>query len=196
MPVIKSTSPKENFIIMNKSLLLIASIFLTSVVFCQALPDGEYFIKINDNGKYLAIAGAGRDNGNWLIQWDNEYKRHFTFILHHLGDNVYTLKAKHSGKFLSTEGSPTAGAKIIQWDWLNQDNQKWVILPQNGTRGYVMSCFQNKMRMVLQYWNSSVRPANGAYFFLSGDMTLRAMGLDFKKNETSQTRTDRIRRAQ
>jgi hypothetical protein len=43
--------------------------------------------------------------------------------------------------------------------------------------------------MVLQYWNSSVRPVNGAYFFLSGDMTLRAMGLDFKKNETDQTTT-------
>ena len=157
--------------------------------FSQTLPNGEYLIKINQTGKYFAIAGADKNNGTWAIQWDNEYSSHFRFILTHLGNNVYTIKAKHSGKFLSTEGEPKAGAKIIQWDWLNQDNQKWYILPQPGSKGYVISSFQNKMRVVLQYWNSTVTPQNGAYFFLQGDMNMRPMILDFKKNETDQIET-------
>lgn len=171
---------------MNRITLLLLS-FLTSLAgFGQALTDGEYLIKINQTGKYFAIAGADKNSGGRLVQWDNEYSSHFKFILKHLGNNVYTIKAKHSGKYLSTEGSPAAGAKIIQWDWVNQDNQKWYILPQNGSKGYVISCYQNNMKMVLQYWNSTVTPQNGAYFFLQGDMNMRAMTLDFKKNETDQ----------
>lgn len=150
---------------------------------CQTLVNGEYLIKINDTGKFFAIAGASNVNGARLIQWDKEYSSHFRFILTHLGNNVYTLQAKHSGKFLSTEGSPAAGAKLIQWDWLNQDNQKWLILKQPGSTGYVMSCFQNQLKVVYRYFNSRVTPANGDYFFLQADRNMRSMTLDFKKNE-------------
>jgi Ricin-type beta-trefoil lectin domain-like len=152
----------------------------------QALSDGEYLIKINQTGKYIAIAGASKDNGAWAIQWDNEYSSHFRFMVKHIGNNVYTLQAKHSGKYLSTLGSPAAGAKLIQWDWLNQDNQKWYILPQKGSNGYVLSCYQNNMKVVTQYWNANIQPRNGEYFFLQGNRNIVSMVLDFKKNETDQ----------
>ena len=169
-----------------KLIFLIAFIGCAFIARAQSLADGEYLIKINETGKYLAIGGANKDNGAWMIQWDNEYTNHFRFILKHLGNDVYTIKAKHSNRYLSTEGEPRAGAKIIQWDWLNQDNQKWYIRQQPGSKGYVISSYQNKMRVVLQHWNSSVTPQNGAYFFLQGDMNMRPMVLDFKKNETDQ----------
>ncbi|MBO9660955.1 MAG: RICIN domain-containing protein, partial [Chitinophagaceae bacterium] len=151
-------------------ILLLSGIFILNTN-AQTLKDGEYYIKIYDTGKFLAIAGAGKSNGARLIQWDNEYKTHFSFILTHLGNDIYTVKAKHSGKFLSTEGAPAAGAKIIQWDWLDQSNQRWRIVKQKGSRGYVMSSAENNMRIVMQHWNSSVTPGNGAYLFLSGDNT-------------------------
>ncbi|MGN6420781.1 MAG: RICIN domain-containing protein [Pseudobacter sp.] len=153
---------------------------------CQTLTDGEYMIKIFDTGKFLAIAGGSNNNGANLIQWDKEYGRHFFFLLKHLGNNVYTVQLKHSGKFLSTQGVPAAGAKLIQWDWKDQDNQKWIIQKQKGSRGYVISSFQNRMRMVVQHFNSSVTPGNGAYAFLQGDNTMRPMVLDFKKNEVDE----------
>ncbi len=171
---------------MNKITIVAIAVLCCLTAFGQTLTDGEYLIKVNQTGKYFAIAGANKSNGAWAIQWDNEYTNHFKFIIKHLGNNVYTLKAKHSGKYLSTEGDPKAGAKLIQWDWLNQDNQKWYILPQNGTKGFVLSCYQNNMKAVLQFWNSTVTPQNGAYFFLQGDMNMRSMVLDFKKNETGQ----------
>ncbi|MCG2615966.1 RICIN domain-containing protein [Terrimonas sp. NA20] len=165
---------------------MILVVLLDIIMICadaQVLKDGEYYIKINDTGKFLAITGADKKNGARLIQWDNEYKTHFSFILTHLGNDIYTIKAKHSGKYLSTEGTPAAGVRIIQWDWLNQMNQRWHIVKQKGSRGYVMSSAENKMRVVMQHWNSSVRPGNGTYLFLSGDNTMRGMVMDFKRNE-------------
>lgn len=149
----------------------------------QPLPNGEYLIKINDTGRYLAIAGGSDANGAWLIQWDKEYSAHFRFQLTHLGNHVYTLQAKHSGKFISTADLPQAGVKLVQWNWLNQDNQKWYIKKQPGSRGYVMSCYQNLQRVVVRHFNSRVTPANGDYTFLQSDAYARSMTLDFKKNE-------------
>ncbi len=141
-------------------------------------------IKIKQTGKYLAIAGAAPNNGSLLVQWDNEYKRHFLFIIQHLGNDVYSLQAKHSGKYLSTEGMPKRGAKLIQWDWLDQDNQKWLIQKQAGSRYYTIRCLQNKMMATLQYWGASTnQPANGAYFFLTNNVSVPNLLFDFKKNE-------------
>lgn len=171
-----------------KALFFFVGILSALTGMSQTLTDGEYYIKVKDTGKFLAIAGANKSNGAWLVQWDNEYKTHFSFILTHLGNNVYTLKSKYTGKYLSTEGNADPGAKLIQWDWLNQDNQKWYILPApNGAKGFVLSCFKNGLRANLQHWNSSVTPGNGAYFFLQRDMNMRLMILDFKKNEIERT---------
>lgn len=171
-----------------KPLITLACCCLLAIpaAWSQTLSNGEYLIKINDTGKFFAIADASNANGARMIQWDQEYSNHFRFILTHLGNNVYTLKAKHSGKFISTEGTPAAGAKLIQWDWLDQDNQKWLILKQPGSRGYVMSCYQNQLKVVYRNFNSRVTSVNGDYFFLQADRNMRSMVLDFKKNEAQE----------
>lgn len=164
--------------------LLFFTLLLTGLhVRSQTLTDGEYMIRIFDTGKFFAIAGGSSNNGANLIQWDKEYGRHFFFLLKHIGNDVYTIQSKQSGKFLSTAGTPVAGAKLVQWDWKDQDNQKWIIQKQNGTKGYVISSFQNQLRVVIQHFNSYVTPGNGAYAFLQPDASMRAMILDFKKNE-------------
>ncbi|WP_276483717.1 RICIN domain-containing protein [Paraflavitalea pollutisoli] len=169
-----------------KRLSILLTVLMTSVAaLSQRLINGEYLIKINDTGRYLSIAGAGMTNGARLIQWDKGYDNHFRFILTHLGNDVYTLQSRHSGKFLSTEGAPRPGAKLIQWDWVNQDNQKWVIVPVKGSRGYAMSAYTGGLKVVIQHFNSLVTPANGAYSYLQGDPYFRTMILDFKKNEAN-----------
>ncbi|MBC7874505.1 MAG: RICIN domain-containing protein [Ferruginibacter sp.] len=173
---------------MNKiiALIIVFSMY-SAITFSQPLADGEYFIKISQTGKYMAIAGADTRNAGWLVQWDNEYKNHFMFIVKHLGNHIYTLQAKHSGKYLSTEGPPKAGAKLIQWDWLNQNNQRWNIFPHKNGKGWVMSSFENfNQKVILQHWNSVATPGNGAYFMLNNELDMPAMILDFKKNETGQ----------
>lgn len=157
----------------------------------QTLTNGEYLIKINHTGKYLSIAGAAKDNGARLIQWDNEYSSHFSFIITNVGNGVYTIKAKHSGKYISTEGVPQQGAKLIQWDWLNQDNQKWYITSHPAGKGYLLKCVQNNMKTVMQNWGATTdQPKNGSYLFLSNSIP-QDMILDFKKNETDQIDHDK-----
>lgn len=170
---------------MNKIIMIAASILCSYFSMAQTLSNGEYFIKVNRTGKYLAITGASKDNGARLVQWDNEYSTHFRFILTHLGNGIYTLKAKQSGKYISTEGAATQGAKLIQWDWQNQDNQKWYIRAHAGGRGYLLICVQNNMKTIMQNWGATTdQPKNGSYLFLSNALP-QDMILDFKKNETS-----------
>lgn len=164
-------------------LLYLLCLVLASSLQAQNLADGEYFIKINKTGKYVAIAGAATSNGAWLVQWDNEYKAHFKFILKNLGNNIYSIKASHSGKYISTEGAALRGAKIIQWDWLNQDNQKWRI--ESSATGYTITCVQNGQRMYLSGLNAATStPENGALFICNSDDV--AMNFTFRKNETGQ----------
>lgn len=171
---------------MNKIICFIGIMLFADLSYSQTLTDGEYLIKINHTGKYLAIGGASKDNGARLIQWDNEYSSHFIFIIKSLGNSVYTLKAKHSGKYISTEGTPQQGAKLIQWDWLNQNNQKWYITPHPAGKGYLLKCVENNMKTVMQNWGAATdQPKNGSYLFLSNAIPLD-MILDFKKNETGQ----------
>lgn len=166
--------------------------FLLSCLFCltwafslsaQSLADGEYLIKINKTGKYVAVAGAATNNGAAVVQWDNEYQAHFKFILKNLGSNIYSIRASHSGKYISTEGAAVRGARIIQWDWLNQDNQKWRI--ESSAAGYTITCVQNEQRMYLSGLNAATStPANGAWFICNSDDV--AMNFTFRKNETGQ----------
>jgi hypothetical protein len=170
---------------MNKHIsIVLVGICAHFLSHAQELKDGEYMINVKQTDKYLAIAGAATNNGSLLVQWDNEYKQHFLFIIKYVGNNAYRIQAKHSGKYLSTEGIPKRGAKLIQWDWLNQDNQKWLIVKQPGSRYYTINCLQNNMKATLQYWGASTnQPKNGSYFFLTNDISVANVLFDFKKNE-------------
>lgn len=170
---------------MNK---LLTALFICCHFFVasgQPLTDGEYFIKINQTGKYIAVAGAATNNGAVLIQWDNEYKAHFKFIVKSLGSNIYSLKAAHSNLYISTDGkNPVRGARLLQWDWLNQGNQKWLIQPHKNGKGYVMYSVANGMKVIMQHWNAgTATPQNGSALLLTDDVSTPDMILDFKKNE-------------
>ncbi|MCP9751808.1 RICIN domain-containing protein [Ferruginibacter sp. HRS2-29] len=168
---------------MSKIIIWFCCLCMASSVHAQSLTDGEYFIKVNQTGKYMAIAGAATNNGAWLIQWDNEYKAHFKFMLKSLGNNIYSIRSSHSGRYISTEGNAVRGAKIIQWDWLNQDNQKWRI--EKTATGYSITCVQNGQRIYLSGANAATAtPANGSYFICNSDD--KAMNFSFLKNETGQ----------
>lgn len=168
---------------MNKVTFWVCCLCMTGTAYAQPLTDGEYLIKVNQTGKYLAVAGAATTNGAMLIQWDNEYKAHFKFILKNIGNNIYSIKAAHSGRYISTEGNAVRGAKIIQWDWQNQDNQKWRI--EKSATGYTVTCIQNGQRLYLSGSNAATStPANGAYFICNSDAP--AMNFTFRKNETDR----------
>ncbi|MEZ4542239.1 MAG: RICIN domain-containing protein [Chloroflexota bacterium] len=61
-----------------------------------------------------------------MIQWNWHGGDNQRFRLEHLGDGLYKITAKHSGKVLDVSAaSPDGGAVVIQWDWHGGNNQRW-----------------------------------------------------------------------
>lgn len=160
----------------------------TGFTIAQSLSDGEYFIKINATGRYLAIEGISHENGARLVQWDFVNQGNHKFILKHLGHNTYTIQAVHSKKYLSAEGaSPKAGAAVLQWDYINQENQQWLITPATNGKGYTVRCLKNYLKLVLDNFQSATAtPQNGTALKLISNEDLPPMTLDFKKNEAEK----------
>lgn len=68
------------------------------------------------------------DNGALIKQGERNGGTNQQFIVEPLGNNLYRIIAKNSGKALDVSGvSSKGGAPIIQWDYNNGDNQKWII---------------------------------------------------------------------
>ena len=172
---------------MRKHFILGFCILSASIVYAQPLQDGEYFIKINATGKYLAIEGISQKNGAKLVQWDFVNQANHKFILKHQGNSAYTLQAVHSQKYVSSDGAnPKVGAHIIQWDWVNQDNQRWLITPAPSGKGFVMRCLKNYLKVVVENYNAATSTSqNGSALKLISNEDIPPMILDFKKNETT-----------
>lgn len=157
---------------------IVASVILWSLcailfpVAAQQLQDGEYYIKVNATGKYLAIEGISQENSARLVQWDFVNQPNHKFIVKRYSDQrlgvYYTLQPVHSGKYVSVEGKTTRGAKIIQYDWANQDNQRWYIDPDKN--GWQIKSVEHQYRISVSGFNAATyTPGNGAYFIINND---------------------------
>lgn len=152
--------------------------------FAQILSTGEYFIQVNKTQKYLAIENISTANGAKLVQWDFANQRNHKFLVTHLGNDIYSIQAMHSGRYISTEGDAVRGAKIIQYDWQNQDNQKWLIV--KFAAGWQITCLQNRRHLYLSGLNAATStPGNGSYFIINEDDP--PIHFTFKKNEPEPT---------
>jgi hypothetical protein len=92
--------------------------------------DGYYKFINYKSGKALEVAGGangrgvqlqqwgwwGGDNQKWLLYFDSRTTKHSFYHMTNAGTN---LSADVSG--FATHN----GAAIIQWSWLNEDNQSW-----------------------------------------------------------------------
>jgi hypothetical protein len=99
--------------------------------------DGIYKIRINESGKYLAIAGQeDMNNGMRLIQWDMLPRNNHLFELKKEDNGNYIIRAVHSRKVLDVmDRSTMDGAQVQQWDNLQGDNQQWKLIKvPNGVK--------------------------------------------------------------
>ncbi|MDJ1470792.1 RICIN domain-containing protein [Xanthocytophaga flava] len=161
-------------------LLLICSLQAVS----QQLETGQYYIKVNATGKYLSIDNMSQDNQARLVQWDFTSKPNQQFTVRRMSDMrlgvYYLIQPVHSGKYLSTEGKTERGAKIIQFDWVNQDNQRWYL--DSYKNGWQIKSVEKQSRIYLSgYGASTYTPENGSYFFINNDAL--PMYFEFKKDE-------------
>lgn len=96
------------------------------------IPNGQgYFTIISrHSGKSIDVKGHGTNNGAPVIQYKAHGKDNQLWKLEDAGDGFYKIKCKQTGKCLDAEAfqvktNQKDGAKVIQWDDNNGDNQKW-----------------------------------------------------------------------
>jgi len=131
--------------------------------------DGIYKIRINQSGKYLAIAGEeDRRNGMRLIQWDMLPRNNHLFRVKKLSNGNYSIAAVHSKKVLDVVDQRTDdGTQVQQWDNLNGNNQEWKFYNEKGGISIVSAASGKKLQLSGGNTNSN----NGIPLIISSGST-------------------------
>ncbi|MCL2321339.1 MAG: RICIN domain-containing protein [Oscillospiraceae bacterium] len=111
------------------------------------IDSGFYRITNTLSNKNLEIKDFSLENGSTLIQTDLKNVNSQIFYFEHLGENKYAIKLAHSLKSLQVSQN-VDDLLIIQWDFLNNENQKFYVEPY-GDGFIIRSCSTNKLITVL-----------------------------------------------
>jgi hypothetical protein len=85
-----------------------------------------YRVVCTHSGKVWDIAGASRENGARLIQWDWHGGPNQLFELRRRELGGFSFMAKHSGKMIDVfEFSHNVGAPLVQWQYHGGANQRF-----------------------------------------------------------------------
>ena len=108
-------------------------------VICNGDPNkaGSYFLENKESGLYMDVAGGppAIDDGVNVFQYGFNGMANQEFTLTHLGEGVYQILAKHSGKSLDVDGlGKTNGTNIHQWTYYGTANQQFILYP--ASTGY------------------------------------------------------------
>ncbi len=130
----------------------------------QPMEDGSFKIIAKHSDKTMAIYPASNSNGAIVKQRPDEDTDNFKWLFEpvtptvQIADGVYQIKAVHSNKYMSVNGSSNAsGGNIEQWQYANQGNMKFQV-EQNLTGFYTISPVYNDFQLDV----SGASTANGA----------------------------------
>lgn len=102
--------------------------------------DGYVFLKAKHSGKCAQVNGASPANGAAITQWDCVNQDNVKWALKPVGESngnkYYNIVNKATGKCMQVDGAArTDGARISQWDCVDQDNVKWSLRTAPAARG-------------------------------------------------------------
>jgi hypothetical protein len=111
------------------------------------IKDG-YRIKARHSGKCLDVHAVGKDNGEWIQQWDCGSPisyQHQVFTMVPQGGGYFQLRARHSGRCLDVlNGSPSDAAPLQQYTCGPQANQSWRGDPADSGYSYLVAKHSSK----------------------------------------------------
>jgi hypothetical protein len=90
---------------------------------------GNYRIRNNNSGKYVAVTSGASDNGARIIQYDNigQLDAEWDFIPEE--DGTFRIRNVNSGRFLGIlRGSLSNGVNSTQWQDDNQEDIYWRLI--------------------------------------------------------------------
>jgi len=139
------------------------------MAFAQILADGEYSIQCKINNVFCGFGGSTQSGTSFQVLRSSYDVNGVlvadgsVFIFTGLGNNVYTIKNKKSGKLLDASGGGTGnGTNIIQWDANGGNNQKWKVSKSSDRISFSMTGLASGRRIGL----SANSPTVGNKFIL------------------------------
>lgn len=89
---------------------------------------GTFYIQNRNSNLYMDVWGAGTADGANIAQGGFNGGANQQYELTHLGDGVYRIIAKHSGKAVDiSDISTNDGANVHQWAYVGGNNQKFIL---------------------------------------------------------------------
>ena len=115
--------------------------------------DGYYKIKSKSTGKCLDVKGISSQNGAVLQLWDDVNGDNQKWKLTEIeadtnisSGNTYKITSKQSNKSLEiTKGLTDNGVRLQQWDYNDEDYQKWVFEHVKGDYYKIVNKKSNKV---------------------------------------------------
>lgn len=149
------------------------------------VPDGIYKIRINETGKYLAIAGQeDYASGMKLIQWDMLPRNNHLFRVARLDNGNYSITALHSEKVLDVVDRRTDdGTQIQQWENLNGVNQQWKFYNAGNDHVKIVSVASGKF---LSLSGANNNPNNGVPLMIASDAAVTFKLLHARANKFTE----------
>ena len=109
----------------------------------KTIKNGEYRISPRANYNIVIEASASNTDNNGILQVWQDYKVSAQRLNLEYVEGYYKISLNHSGKYLTAKNGMSNGAEIVQYDWTNEDNQKWAIT-EEIQNGLVISPISNK----------------------------------------------------
>ena len=105
----------------------------------RPIADGEYSINVNSNSNIVVEAAGSNTDNNGRIQIWKDYDVKAQRVTVKYENNCYKIALSHSGKcFTSKDRSIKVNTEVVQYDWENDESQKWIIRQNgNGSIGIV-----------------------------------------------------------
>ena len=98
----------------------------------RTFANGTYKIAVNANKNKVVEASASNTENNGILQIWKDYNVRAQKVKVEYDNGFYKISMVNSGKYLTVKNNERVnGAQVVQYDWLNQDGQKWIIR-QNG----------------------------------------------------------------
>lgn len=108
---------------MKDTILCLLSLLFIGTAFGQAtIQPGLYTIYARHSNKVLDVEGSSQADGAKILQWQSANGKNQQFDITSASHEYYTLKAKHSGKYLT---ATKANAPLQQYTYTGAPNQQF-----------------------------------------------------------------------
>jgi uncharacterized repeat protein (TIGR03803 family) len=106
---------------------------LTSNTSFEVLPSGEYWIANTNSQLYVGVAGASKEEGADLIQWDYDNSTDQEWTVTMVGNGVFQIKDVNSKLLVGVaSASKEEGASVVQWKADGSPDQEWQFFPSGA----------------------------------------------------------------